>query len=124
MAEGDVKKSYPKMIQKAVDGAVQTCVVKDAYEHAEKVKEGWSGPPEWGSALPQLRLDIAEMEKNLKIAKERLVFMEQFEKEKGIPDPDKTEAEVEKKAAPAPASHKEVKAPAPHAKPGKSVFTK
>ena len=68
---------YPKMIFKG--DPPETLVVKNAYEHAEKVKEGWSGPPEWESTLPDLKREITETEANLVIMKERLVFMEQFE---------------------------------------------
>lgn len=76
------KISYPKMIQKKVDGEVATMVVKDAYEHAEMCKKGWSGPPEWGSALPDLEREIAETEKTLAGMKERREYMIQFEAER------------------------------------------
>ncbi len=73
---------YPKMIFKG--DPPETMVVKNAYEHAEKVKEGWSGPPEWESALPDLKREIVEAEANLVIMRERLVFMEQFEADRNV----------------------------------------
>ena len=74
---------YPKMIQRKTEGdEVELMTVKDAYEHAEMVKEGWSGPPEWESALPDLRLQIEETKRNLQVMEERLIYMEQFEKDR------------------------------------------
>lgn len=111
------KLCYPKTIFKTVDGVVTTMVVNDAYRHAEMCKEGWSGPPEWGSALPDLRKQIDETERNLGLMKERLAFMEQFEKEReegGEPKgempelPDGTGAPLDKETAPAPTPEPEV----------------
>lgn len=99
------KKKYPKMIFLNKElGVVDTKIVKDAYEHVEACKEGWSGPPEWESALPELRAQIIRTEADLVIMRERLVFMEQFEKERTgvvdvkveVPPPVEPELEPEK----------------------------
>jgi hypothetical protein len=81
------KQCYPKMIFKGDE----RMVVNTPYEHAAKVAEGWSGPPEYESDLADLEkeiekteLELAGMKKRLEDMKESLGIKE-GEKEEPVP---------------------------------------
>jgi len=80
-------KRYPKMIQKKGEDPI---VVNNPYEHAAFYEQGWSGPPEFGAAIPELEEDILKMEMELEEMKKRLAFMKSSEEE------EKAQAEKEK----------------------------
>jgi hypothetical protein len=81
------KQCYPKMIFRGDE----RMVVNTPYEHAAKVAEGWSGPPEYESDLSDLEqaiekaeLELAGMKKRLEDMKESLGVKE-VEKEELVP---------------------------------------
>lgn len=65
------KKCYPKMIFKGDE----TFVVNNPYEHAAKVADGWSGPPEYESDLSDLEKAVEKAEMELAEMKKRLEDM-------------------------------------------------
>ena len=71
------KQCYPKMIQKE---GYPHMVVQNAYEHAHYYADGWSGPPEFGSAIPELEKEVERDKMELGEKEKRLAMMKDSQK--------------------------------------------
>lgn len=73
------KKCYPKAIYR--NNMTETMIVYSPYEHAKMCDQGWSGPPEFGSDVPDLEALIAKTESELEEMRKRLADMKRFQDE-------------------------------------------